>query len=127
MIESAFSNSMNISQFEKFSSDLREVYNECRNNMTGQMSDYVPQLCRQNADLFGLSVCTVDGQRMCEGDTEVCDRAHKHTHIYLHTLRQTFSLKFWDDDGRKLKGSNNKLYHSGGFFENPSETFSLPK
>ena len=34
------------------------------------MADYIPQLAKQNPDHFGLSICTVDGQRLNLGDTD---------------------------------------------------------
>ena len=45
----------------------RGLYDEVKTNKSGKLADYIPQLAKQNRDHFGLSVCTVDGQRMQAG------------------------------------------------------------
>lgn len=36
-----------------------------------QVASYIPQLARMSADSWGISVCTVDGQRFSVGDVTV--------------------------------------------------------
>lgn len=35
------------------------------------MAAYIPQLARVNSDFWGVSVCTIDGQRFSIGDSNV--------------------------------------------------------
>jgi glutaminase len=34
------------------------------------LADFLPQFATQNADKFGIAICTVDGQRFSIGDVE---------------------------------------------------------
>lgn len=69
--EKAFTNSFVISDFEVFSNDIKEIYNRCKDNTEGKLADYIPQLTKQNPNHFGVSVCTIDGQRTQFGDAGV--------------------------------------------------------
>ena len=70
LFESAFTNSNVNDDFESFSNDIREIYSSCKQNTNGKLLD-IQELVQQNPDHFGLSVCTVDGQRLNIGDTNV--------------------------------------------------------
>ena len=50
---------------------IEEIYRQCSHVNSGKMADYIPQLEKQNPDHFGLSICTVDGQRLNMGDSDV--------------------------------------------------------
>ena len=69
--EKAFTNSNVIEDFEGFSKDIKEIYESCKGNIEGKVSNYIPQLSKQNPDHFALSVCTIDGQRVQIGHTNV--------------------------------------------------------
>jgi len=60
-----------IPEFLEFCTTVDEIYWACRANTGGQVSTYLPQLSRQNKDLWGVAVCTIDGQRHAIGDVEV--------------------------------------------------------
>ena len=42
----------------------------CFPNSDGGVATYIPQLAKVDPKLFGLSVCTTDGQRLNIGDTD---------------------------------------------------------
>ena len=69
--ENAFTHKNVFPDFERFSNSIGEMYRECVHVTSGKMADYIPQLAKQNPDHFGLSICTVDGQRMNMGDSDV--------------------------------------------------------
>lgn len=49
---------------------ITEIYNEVKKNQEGDVADYIPQLAKVNPDLFGVSVCTVNGEQFNIGDTD---------------------------------------------------------
>lgn len=60
-----------ITEFSEFCAAVDDIYWECRANTGGQVSAYLPQLSRQNKNLWGVALCTVDGQRHAIGDVDV--------------------------------------------------------
>ena len=49
---------------------LEELYNSINKLKGGKVADYIPQLKDVNPDLFGVSICTVKGEKMNIGDAE---------------------------------------------------------
>mgnify|MGYP001400113224 CR=1 FL=1 len=47
-----------------------EVYNSVRTNTDGKNADYIPYLANINKDLFGISICLLNGQTIELGDSE---------------------------------------------------------
>lgn len=71
MIRKAFVGDLVIPEFPKFCNMIDEIYWACRSNMGGRVSTYIPQLASYSPDYWGISLCTVDGQRHAIGDVEV--------------------------------------------------------
>lgn len=71
LIERAVRGNLVIPDFLALRADLRDIYEKSKKNESGKVADYIPQLARVPAHHFGVSVCTVDGQRDSIGDTNV--------------------------------------------------------
>ncbi|XP_060733073.1 glutaminase kidney isoform, mitochondrial isoform X3 [Tachysurus vachellii] len=71
LLTQAFRKKFVIPDFMPFTSHIDELYETARNLSGGQVADYIPQLAKFSPDLWGVAVCTVDGQRHTVGDTKV--------------------------------------------------------
>uniref|UniRef100_A0A8D8Q4E6 glutaminase n=2 Tax=Cacopsylla melanoneura TaxID=428564 RepID=A0A8D8Q4E6_9HEMI len=58
-----------IPDFKCFTKHIEEFYYLCEPNSSGKVADYIPQLARADPKSWGVSVCTVDGQRYSIGKT----------------------------------------------------------
>ncbi|XP_049893397.1 glutaminase 2b isoform X2 [Epinephelus moara] len=66
----AFRKKFIIPEFDVFAQKINEIYNTVQNQSDGKVADYIPQLAKFNPELWGVSLCTVDGQRHSVGDTK---------------------------------------------------------
>ncbi|KAK6044092.1 hypothetical protein COOONC_18403 [Cooperia oncophora] len=64
LIVQALQNNLVIPLWGAFVEEIRVFYNECLEIRDGTVASYIPQLARQSPDKWGVSVCTVDGQRV---------------------------------------------------------------
>jgi len=60
-----------IPYFKRFTEKIEEIYHKTKELNGGKCADYIPQLKRVNPEQYGISVCTIDGQRFNIGDTKV--------------------------------------------------------
>lgn len=60
-----------IPDFQDFVQYVEDFYWRCKVNTGGKVATYIPQLAKYNPDYWGVSICTVDGQRFSIGDTEI--------------------------------------------------------
>lgn len=71
LLTQAFQKGFIIPEFSTFASNINRLYYDAQALQGGQVADYIPQLAKFNPDLWGVSLCTVDGQRHSVGDTHV--------------------------------------------------------
>ncbi|KAK6021128.1 hypothetical protein OSTOST_13210 [Ostertagia ostertagi] len=64
LIVQALQNDLVIPSWGAFADEIRRIYDECLEIRDGTVASYIPQLARQSPHLWGVSVCTVDGQRV---------------------------------------------------------------
>ncbi|XP_067843849.1 glutaminase kidney isoform, mitochondrial-like isoform X2 [Heptranchias perlo] len=71
LLTQAFRRKFVIPDFEIFASHIDGLYESAKKLSGGKVADYIPQLAKFSPDLWGVSLCTVDGQRHSVGDTKV--------------------------------------------------------
>ncbi|XP_031507736.1 glutaminase kidney isoform, mitochondrial [Papio anubis] len=71
LLTQAFRRKFVIPDFMSFTSHIDELYESAKKQSGGKVADYIPQLAKFSPDLWGVSVCTIDGQRHSIGDTKV--------------------------------------------------------
>ena len=69
LIKKALSGELVIPKFDQFTEELEEIFNKVKENKTGAVADYIPQLKKVSSEKFGVSICTIDGQRWSFGDS----------------------------------------------------------
>lgn len=71
LLTKAFRKKFIIPNFEEFTQHIDRMYDNAQKEEAGQVADYIPQLAKFSPDLWGVSLCTIDGQRHSVGDTKV--------------------------------------------------------
>ncbi|XP_074537575.1 glutaminase kidney isoform, mitochondrial-like [Halichoeres trimaculatus] len=71
LLTKAFKKKFIIPDFEEFAQQIDKMHDSAQQQEAGQVADYIPQLAKFSPDLWGVSVCTIDGQRHSVGDTKV--------------------------------------------------------
>ncbi|XP_072237853.1 glutaminase 2b [Leuresthes tenuis] len=66
----AFRKKFIIPEFDVFVQKIDEIYKTVQNQKDGKVANYIPQLAKFSPELWGVSLCTVDGQRHSVGDTK---------------------------------------------------------
>lgn len=86
LVERALKRSLAIPAFGEFSEEIRRIYRQAAQNSSGAVADYIPQLGRVDAEQFGVSLCTIDGQRLSLGQSEVPFCVQSSTKPILYSL-----------------------------------------
>lgn len=69
LLNKIFSNNLIVPDFTYFSNEIKNIFDELKlENNNGNLADYIPQLSKVDPNLFGISICTIDGQRFKYGD-----------------------------------------------------------
>ncbi len=71
LIERAIRGNLIVPDFPALCDDIRDIYDRTKKNESGEVADYIPQLARVPGKHFGVSICTIDGQRLSIGDTRI--------------------------------------------------------
>ncbi|XP_017769989.1 PREDICTED: glutaminase kidney isoform, mitochondrial isoform X2 [Nicrophorus vespilloides] len=71
IISRAFRHQFIIPEFQSFSKEIEEIYWKCKDNTDGKVASYIPQLARMSPNYWGVSICTIDGQKFSIGDVNV--------------------------------------------------------
>ncbi|XP_072764187.1 glutaminase liver isoform, mitochondrial isoform X2 [Anoplolepis gracilipes] len=71
LISRAFRHQFIIPDWASFTKQIEDFYWKCKTNTEGKVASYIPQLARMNPEYWGVSVCTIDGQRFSIGDTTI--------------------------------------------------------
>ena len=70
LFEQALTDGLAIPDFNAFTRELTDIFDEVNTICMGKLPTYIPQLERVDPEKFAMSVCTVDGQRFSIGE---CD------------------------------------------------------
>ncbi|XP_070596720.1 glutaminase liver isoform, mitochondrial isoform X1 [Erythrolamprus reginae] len=70
LLTQAFRKKFVIPDFEEFTSHVEQIFERTKGLREGKVANYIPQMARSNPDIWGVSLCTVDGQRHSVGHTK---------------------------------------------------------
>jgi glutaminase len=71
LVQDAIKGNLIIPDFKNFSKEIDRIYSETKNNKSGKVATYIPQLGRVNPEYYGVSVSTTNGQSHSIGDTNM--------------------------------------------------------
>ena len=71
ILNKIFKKDLIIPDFKSFTNHIETIYKETLKIKDGDVASYIPQLARADPDQYGISICTIDGQRYNVGDTNV--------------------------------------------------------
>ncbi|XP_019524544.1 PREDICTED: glutaminase liver isoform, mitochondrial [Hipposideros armiger] len=71
LLTQAFRKKFVIPDFEEFTDHVDRIFEDAKELTGGKVAAYIPQLAKSNPELWGVSLCTVDGQRHSVGHTKI--------------------------------------------------------
>ncbi|TNN73137.1 Glutaminase kidney isoform, mitochondrial [Liparis tanakae] len=71
LLTKAFRKKFIVPNFDEMTQQIDRMYDNAQQQEAGQVANYIPQLAKFSPDLWGVSLCTIDGQRHSVGDTKV--------------------------------------------------------
>uniref|UniRef100_A0A0N5CGC7 glutaminase n=1 Tax=Strongyloides papillosus TaxID=174720 RepID=A0A0N5CGC7_STREA len=70
LISQALRNQLVIPNWSEFIKRIKDIFDSLKNETDGKVATYIPQLARQSPNRWGMSICTIDGQRYSLGDSK---------------------------------------------------------
>ncbi|KAI6195891.1 Ankyrin and Glutaminase domain containing protein [Aphelenchoides besseyi] len=70
LINKVLANDLVVPNWREFTEKISDIFEQCQDINLGEVATYIPQLARQDRDKWGLSICTIDGQRFSLGDSK---------------------------------------------------------
>ena len=70
ILKKIFQKDIIIPDFKGFCEKIKDIYEQTKIKEGGSVADYIPQLKQQDPTKYGISICTIDGQRFNIGDTK---------------------------------------------------------
>uniref|UniRef100_A0A146MFM5 glutaminase n=1 Tax=Lygus hesperus TaxID=30085 RepID=A0A146MFM5_LYGHE len=114
---------MMIQDFPRFTRTLEDIYHRVRQDTSGEVASYIPQLANVDPEKFGLSVCTIDGQRFHVGDydTYFCIQSCSKPITYCSILSELGEDVVHKHIGHEPSGSgfNERILNHDGLPHNP--------
>ena len=112
-----------IPDFLSFTDRIADIFYDTRGKDKGHLPTYIPQLSRVDPNRFGLSLCTVDGQRFSLGDahTSFALQSASKPVTYALALEQLGSDQVHQHVGREPSGAafNGLILNQDGLPHNP--------
>uniref|UniRef100_A0AC34FE18 Glutaminase n=1 Tax=Panagrolaimus sp. ES5 TaxID=591445 RepID=A0AC34FE18_9BILA len=71
LISRTLQNDLVVPSWNQFCSRIKDIYEKCKPVTEGKVADYIPQLSRFDPNCWGVSICSVDGQRASWGDSKI--------------------------------------------------------
>lgn len=123
LIRRVIKGQLTIPDFDNFKNDIEEIFLTVKRNTGGALANYIPQLARIDERKFGLSFCTVDGQRFSTGDSfeNFTIQSTSKTISYCLALEEHGRDKVHEHVGREPSGLgfNELTLNSHGLPHNP--------
>ena len=90
LIKKIFTDDIIIPNFKEFTKHISKLYTEVKSNENGNVATYILELAKVDPKLFGVSVCTIDGQQFSIGDTnfEFCVQSCSKPISYLIAVEE---------------------------------------
>ena len=129
LLERTLKDELVIAQFADFAARLQRLYDEIKPQTSGEVASYIPQLARVAPEQFGVSICTIDGQRLNLGDFDTkftfqsackpllyCGalEAWGEAHVHRHVGREPSGMSFNELSLNKNGQPHNPMINAGG-------------
>ena len=108
LFKKIFDNDLIINNWSEFIDSIDIIYEKTKNNNNGKLADYIPQLKNVNEELYGISICTIDGQIYNKGDyeNEFCVQSFSKPITYLIASELNGPDYIHNFVGREASGRN---------------------